>query len=306
MQAIASDDTENGRSAASALINGDLDAAEDYFEAKSKSDETDGGSSYDAAEALHLKAALQSLRNPARAIDACLRAVDRNPADPLGWSRLGHLYLRTGQLTEAQAAFQRAVAAEKRCFRSRRPRSAARSQPDFGSAGPEAQEQYRRGAWPRLSPPRRTAPSLRTLGLFARAASVLRAQGHEHTKPWPDLVEPLRAIGQTAMSSCDGRCSAARSRVSRSPIFSLCPRRRSLRRTLRRRSDRRYQSAASAGVSRRRVRASVAPWPNPAPQFTALRQASRVAPDQVALAVTNDFSAGGTPRITALVDTDLS
>jgi len=110
VRTLAGDATEKGRSAASALINGDLDAAVDYFEGKSKSDETDGGSSYDAAEALHLKAALQSLRNPAGAVDACLRAVDRNPADPLGWSRLGHLYLRTGQLTEAQAAFQRAVA----------------------------------------------------------------------------------------------------------------------------------------------------------------------------------------------------
>ena len=109
VQAIARDDTENGRSAASALIKGDLDAAEDYFEAKSKSERPTGGSSYDAAEALHLKAALQSLRDQSGAIDACLRAVDRNPADPLGWSRLGHLYLRTGQLTEAQAAFQKAV-----------------------------------------------------------------------------------------------------------------------------------------------------------------------------------------------------
>ncbi len=111
VQAIASDDTKSGRSAASALINGDLVAAEDYFEAKSILRETGGGSSYEAAEALHGKAALQSLRDQAGAIDACLRAVDRNPADPLGWSRLGHLYLRTGQLTEARAAFMRAVAA---------------------------------------------------------------------------------------------------------------------------------------------------------------------------------------------------
>jgi tetratricopeptide (TPR) repeat protein len=110
MRTIASDDSEKGRSAAAAIIKGDLDAAEDYFETKSKSDETDLGSSYDAAEALHMKAALQSLRNQAGAIEACLRAVDRNPAGPLGWSRLGHLYLRAGQLTEAQAAFQRAVA----------------------------------------------------------------------------------------------------------------------------------------------------------------------------------------------------
>lgn len=110
VQAIANDDTESGRSAGTALINGDLDAAENYFEAKSKSGETDGRSSYEAAEALHLKAALLSLRNQAGAIDACLRAVNRNPADPLGWSRLGHLYLRTGQLTEARAAFQKAIA----------------------------------------------------------------------------------------------------------------------------------------------------------------------------------------------------
>lgn len=110
VQVMTSDDTENGRSATSALIKGNLDAAEDYFEAKSKSAETDRGSPYEAAEALHLKAALQSLRDQSGAIDACLRAVGRNPTDPLGWSRLGHLYLRTGQLTEAQAAFQRAVA----------------------------------------------------------------------------------------------------------------------------------------------------------------------------------------------------
>ena len=108
--AIAIDDTESGRSAGSALIKGNLDAAEDYFEAKSKAELTSGGSSYEAAEALHLKAALQSLRDQAGAIDACLRAVNRNPADPLGWSRLGHLYLRAGQLTEAQAAFRKAVA----------------------------------------------------------------------------------------------------------------------------------------------------------------------------------------------------
>ncbi len=31
-------------------------------------------------------------------------------------------------------------------------------------------------------------------GLFARAAGVLRAQRHEHTKPGGNLVEPLRAI----------------------------------------------------------------------------------------------------------------
>lgn len=110
VHAMASDDSEQGRSAASAFIQGDLDAAEAYFEAKSTSREIVGRSSYEAAEALHLKAALQSLRDQAGAIDACLRAVDRNPSDPLGWSRLGHLYLRTGQLTEAQAAFQKAVA----------------------------------------------------------------------------------------------------------------------------------------------------------------------------------------------------
>lgn len=110
VRAITNDDTESGRSAGSALINGNLDAAEDYFEAKSRAGLTSGGSFYEAAEALHLKAALQSLRDQAGAIDACLRAVNRNPADPLGWSRLGHLYLRAGKLTDAQAAFQKAVA----------------------------------------------------------------------------------------------------------------------------------------------------------------------------------------------------
>ena len=100
---------KSGRSAGSALIKGNLDAAEDYFEAKSKAELTSGGSSYEVAEALHLKAALQSLRDQAGAIDACLRAVNRNPAEPPGWSRLGHLYLPAGKLTEAQTAFQKTV-----------------------------------------------------------------------------------------------------------------------------------------------------------------------------------------------------
>ena len=110
VRSIASDDTERGRAAATALIKGDLISLEDYFEANAPSQDAGEGAAGRAAEALHMKAALQSLRDPAGAVDACLRAVRRNPSDPLGWSRLGHLYLRIGNLSEAQSAFQKAVA----------------------------------------------------------------------------------------------------------------------------------------------------------------------------------------------------
>jgi cytochrome c-type biogenesis protein CcmH/NrfG len=40
-----------------------------------------------------------------------MRAVRKNPGDPLGWNRLGHLFLRIGKIVDAQSAFQRAAAA---------------------------------------------------------------------------------------------------------------------------------------------------------------------------------------------------
>ncbi|MCB1509656.1 MAG: hypothetical protein KDJ36_02040 [Hyphomicrobiaceae bacterium] len=109
VRSIASDDTEAGRSAASALIKGDLAPVEEFFEARALSRDAGEGDASRAAEALHMKAALQSLHDPARAVEACLRAVRRNPSDPLGWSRLGHLYLRIGNLPEAKEAFLKAI-----------------------------------------------------------------------------------------------------------------------------------------------------------------------------------------------------
>lgn len=109
---IANDRSDAGQSAAAALLVGDTQLALNYFDDLASSEAAEEPKSKQrAADALHMKAALQSLSEPERAIDACLRAVTLNPGDPLGWSRLGHLYLRLGKLTEARSAFDRAVAA---------------------------------------------------------------------------------------------------------------------------------------------------------------------------------------------------
>lgn len=63
-----------------------------------------------AARTLHLKAGLQSTRDLDGALAACLSAVNIDPWDHLGWSRLGHLYLRMGMSEKAAAAFARALA----------------------------------------------------------------------------------------------------------------------------------------------------------------------------------------------------
>lgn len=62
-----------------------------------------------ASEALHLQAAVVSLRDIDKAIAACTRAIELTPRDALGWSQLGHLYLRNGELKKAQTAFERAL-----------------------------------------------------------------------------------------------------------------------------------------------------------------------------------------------------
>lgn len=97
-----------GSAAKTALEAGDSRLAEDLLEAHSA--EQRGASPTKAALALHQKAALASLRDPEAAIDACQRAIAIDPDDPLGWSRLAHLYVRTGNVAAAKSAFDRAIA----------------------------------------------------------------------------------------------------------------------------------------------------------------------------------------------------
>ena len=106
---IVRDQSDAGLSATAGLLAGDTQPAERYYEGKAGIAMIGRSQPDRAAEALHKKAALQSLSNPVSAVEACLRAVMMNPNDPLGWSRLGHLYLRLGKLSEAQSAFERAV-----------------------------------------------------------------------------------------------------------------------------------------------------------------------------------------------------
>lgn len=86
------------------LLNGQTDLAEAFF-----AERAHDAQPRDAADALHLRAALQSLRDSAEAVRGCRRAVELDPEDPLGWSRLGHLYLRLGRIEEADAAFEKVV-----------------------------------------------------------------------------------------------------------------------------------------------------------------------------------------------------
>ncbi len=108
VEAISGDPSAEARSAAMDLLNGETARAERYFAARAARP----GEPKAVAEALHLQAVLQSLHDAAGAVEPCRRAVAMDPGDALGWSRLGHLYLRLGRAEEARAAFERAVAAQ--------------------------------------------------------------------------------------------------------------------------------------------------------------------------------------------------
>ena len=89
------------------LRNGRTGTAEFVLEREAKNESAER-----ASEALHLQAAVVSLRNIDKAIAACVRAIELTPRDALGWSQLAHLYLRNGELHKAQSAFQRALSIE--------------------------------------------------------------------------------------------------------------------------------------------------------------------------------------------------
>ena len=86
------------------LLNGRTGIAENWLEREARME-----SAEQASEALHLQAALTSLRDIDKAIAACTRAIELMPCDALGWSQLAHLYLRNGELQKSQDAFERAL-----------------------------------------------------------------------------------------------------------------------------------------------------------------------------------------------------
>lgn len=86
------------------LFNGRTWTAEDVLEREAKTDTPAA-----ASDALHLQAAMTSLRDIDRALAICRRAVELTPHDALGWSQLAQLYLRNGDMRKAQDALQRAL-----------------------------------------------------------------------------------------------------------------------------------------------------------------------------------------------------
>lgn len=106
VERVLADVTSSGREAAAALVRGETEPAERLLAARA----SDGATrSKDAAEALHLQAALASTRDLEAALSSCQRAISLEPGDALGWSRIGHLYLRMGRLDDARTAFEKAL-----------------------------------------------------------------------------------------------------------------------------------------------------------------------------------------------------
>lgn len=109
--AIVEDPSDEGRAAAAALLEGDTRPAERVLAQRAA--ECAAEDPHRAAEALHLKAALQSTHDLRGAARQCGEAVRAEPESALGWSRLGQIYLRLGQAAKAREAFERAIALEQ-------------------------------------------------------------------------------------------------------------------------------------------------------------------------------------------------
>ena len=103
---IAEDPDLGAQTVAAGLLRGEVEPAEDYFANRASR----AKKPREAAEALHFQSVLLSLRDEAGAVAPCRQALELSPNDALGWSRLGHLYLRLGRAEEARNAFDRAVA----------------------------------------------------------------------------------------------------------------------------------------------------------------------------------------------------
>lgn len=104
-QALSGSEAES-RQISNDLFNGRTESAERKLSHDAKHED-----SVSASRALHLQAAITSLRDVDAALAACRRAVELTPDDALGWSRLAHLYLRSGDTSNAQTALERALAA---------------------------------------------------------------------------------------------------------------------------------------------------------------------------------------------------
>ena len=111
VQALAKkQDTPGVQEALAALAEGQTQAAKAIFAKNVEAKSAEGAAAdREAAEAARHLGALAFLDNTEEALHWYRRAVELDPANADGWNRLGHLYYRTGQLDQAEAAFQKVV-----------------------------------------------------------------------------------------------------------------------------------------------------------------------------------------------------
>ena len=108
LEVLSTAGTDDANAAASALLYGETGLAEEFFADRAEVALAEPVQLAKAIEALHLKATLEYLTDPARALKSCARAVELNTDDGEGWRQLGHVHLRLGQTAEAQRAFAQA------------------------------------------------------------------------------------------------------------------------------------------------------------------------------------------------------
>ncbi|SFO38731.1 tetratricopeptide repeat protein [Nitrosospira briensis] len=90
------------------LEKGDTQGAKVLFKAVLERKSAEGkASNLEAAEAARHLGALAFYDNTWEALAAYLRAVELDPNNPEGWNRLGHLLARTGELNQAEAAYEK-------------------------------------------------------------------------------------------------------------------------------------------------------------------------------------------------------
>ncbi|MGH8569106.1 MAG: tetratricopeptide repeat protein, partial [Gammaproteobacteria bacterium] len=111
VQALAKkQDAPGVKEALAALAQGQTQKAKTIFAKTVEAKTAEGAAAKpEAAEAARHLGALAFLDNTEEALRWYRRAVELDPGNADGWNRLGHLYQRTGQLDQAEAASRKAV-----------------------------------------------------------------------------------------------------------------------------------------------------------------------------------------------------